>query len=289
MSYKITAIGPICTLGEGPLWHPQRKRLFWFDIPRGKLHSSNPFGDQKRSWDFGEAASAMGWIDRQTLLVATASGLQKLNLFTGRWETLVEVETDNPNTQSNDGRAGPGGHFWFGTVGTKLEKNAGSYYLYANGRLEKLFDGVSVPNSTCFSPDGKTAYLGDTVAQIVWRWELDKHGLPTGDKQVHLDFTETTIYPDGSVCDQEGYLWNAQWDSSRIARYAPNGKLDRTISLPVTRPTCPAFGGPDLNWLYVTTATMGLSETELSKQPNAGRVLSIKLDVVGIPEFPVVI
>lgn len=276
-------------MGEGPLWHPLREQLFWFDIPAGLLHSSNAHGGQQCHWNFGEAASAAGWIDHDTLLVATASGLQKFTIEDGSWETVVALEEDNPLTRSNDGRAGPGGVFWIGTMGYNLEPRAGAFYRYVGGTLSKLIDEVTVPNATCFSPDGSFAYLTDTPRQIIWRWPLDQRGSPVGEREIHIDLREEGLNPDGAVCDAEGFLWNAQWGASRLTRYAPDGSVDRIIELPVSQPTCPAFGGADLKTLYLTSAREGLSEEALEEQPDAGKVLFFKVDIPGIPEFQAVL
>lgn len=283
--YKV--IGEVCDLGEGPLWHPLRQRLFWFDIPAGKLISTNAEGGQPRSWQFGEPASAAGWVDKDTLLIATASGLQKFDIKLGSWETLVSLEKDNPVTRSNDGRTAPDGSFWIGTMGRNLEHNAGAYYRYHNGSLERIVSPVSIPNSTCFSPDGKIAYLADTARRLIWRWHLDESGAPIGAKEVHIDLRQSKAIPDGSVVDSEGYLWNAQWGGWRIVRYDPDGREDRVISLPVQQPTCPAFGGKDLKRLYITSAREGLSDSQLAKQPDAGRTIAIDLDIAGLPEYQV--
>ncbi len=279
--------GDHCTLGEGPLWHPLRERLYWFDIPAGKLHSTNAEGEQPREFLFGEAASAAGWIDHDTLLVATASGLQKFDINLGSWETLTSMEADNNQTRSNDGRTAPDGSFWIGTMGYNLEPGAGAYYRYHNGRLDKIFHPVTVPNSTCFSPDRKFAYVSDTVKRLIWRWSLDDEGNPVGDREVHIDLSDKGINPDGSVVDSDGYLWNAQWGGWKIVRYDPNGVEERVIDLPVQQPTCPAFGGKDLKRLYITSARDRLSDEALAKQPDAGRVLAVDVDVAGLAEYQV--
>ncbi len=283
----ITTFGPECTLGEGPLWHPLRKELFWFDIPIGRLFSSNALGEHIRHWDFGEPASAAGWIDENSLLVATASGLQNFDIESGHWEAVAPLEDENNDTRSNDGRTGPDGSFWVGTMSQAMVSHAGAYYRYANGIVHQLFDKVSIPNATCFSPDGKTAYLADTRTQVIWRWKLNVDGTPIGHREVHINLHEADLNPDGAVCDAEGYLWNAQWGASRIARYAPDGSLDRIIELPVSQPTCPAFGGDDLKTLYITSAKEGLPPKQLEKQPNAGKILVLHVDVPGITEHQI--
>lgn len=286
---ETTAIGDACTLGEGPLWHPLRQRFYWFDIPAGKLLSTNSEGGQPREWLFGEPASAAGWIDKNTLLVATASGLQKFDINLGSWQTIQPLEARNSLTRSNDGRTAPDGSFWIGTMGKNMEREAGACYRYTKGQLEKILSPVSIPNSTCFSPDRKWAYLADTLRRIIWRWQLGSDGAPVGDMEVHIDLRDKKANPDGSVCDSEGFLWNAQWGGWKIVRYDPKGGEDRVIELPVQQPTCPAFGGADLKRLYITSAREGLSNEALARQPDAGRVLMLDLDIAGIPEFQVLL
>ena len=285
LDFKI--IGEACALGEGPLWHPLRQRLFWFDIPAGKLMSTNAEGEQPRSWNFGEPASAAGWINQDTLLVATASGLQKFDIHIGCWDTLCSLETDNDITRSNDGRTAPDGSFWIGTMGNNLEPGAGAYYRFAKSKLTKIMHPITVPNSTCFSPDGQWAYVSDTVLRIIWRWQLGEGGAPVGERQIHIDLRHNKANPDGSVCDAEGFLWNAQWDGWKIVRYDPDGCEDRVIDLPVQRPTCPAFGGSDFKRLYITSASEGLNDKALADQPHAGKVIAVDLDITGMPEFQV--
>ena len=281
--------GPRCTLGEGPLWHPGQQRLYWFDIPEGRLHACNGLGGQYHSWEFGEPASAAGWLDDDRLLVATASGLQEFNIITGRWDEVIGLEADNPVTRSNDGRIGPDGSFWIGTMARDGSFRQGAFYRYHKGQLDCLAKPISIPNATCFSPDGRTAYLADTGQNLIWRWSLDESGNPVGDKEVHINLKEHRFNPDGAVCDAEGYLWNAQWGAWRIVRYAPDGSEDRVIELPVSQPTCPAFGGADLKTLFITSACDGLSEKEMEKQPDAGMTLAIELDVAGLPEHRAII
>ena len=281
---EMKAIGPECTLGEGIIWHPELSCLFWFDIPAGRLYSSNAFGGGLVHWDFGEPASACGWIDSDTLLVATASGLRRFVISTGEHELIAEIESSDSLTRSNDGRVSFDGSFWIGTMDNELRTGSGSYYRYKSGEVTRLLPDISVPNATCFSPDKQYAYLCDTPRQIIWRWRLDSDGSPIDDYEVHIDLRSDDLRPDGAVCDSEGFLWNAHWGSWQVCRYAPDGSLDRVIRLPVSQPTCPCFGGDNLDILFVTSARERLSESQLERQPDAGRVLCIDVDVIGLPE-----
>ncbi|GAB3115446.1 SMP-30/gluconolactonase/LRE family protein [Aestuariicella hydrocarbonica] len=278
-----------CTLGEGVLWHPGRQQLFWFDIVGMRLMSRSQQGEPL-SWQFDEHVSAAGWVDDQRLLIASASALSLFDVETGDLETLCALEADNPATRSNDGRADPWGGFWIGTMGKSAQAKAGAIYRYYRGELRQLISQLTIPNAICFSPDRQYTYFADTEQAMIWQQPLDAdHGWPLGEATVFIDGGKAGVYPDGCVTDASGNLWNAQWGASRVACYNPQGVLISTIPLPAEHVTCPAFGGPDLQTLYIATATQDLSPDALSRQPLAGQVFSVTVDQRGLTEPAVVI
>lgn len=277
-----------CFLGEGPFWHPERKELFWFDINVGHLYRANSAGEILGRIEFGEPASAAALIDRNEILVATATGILKLDIESAAKKKIADLEADNPHTRSNDARVSPSGDWWIGTMRNGSSDEHGALYRYREGQFTKLIDPVDIPNATCFSPDGSIAYFADTMTRKILKVALDKDtGLPAGDWEVFVDNTGATGAPDGAVVDSEGYLWNAEFNGGRVVRYSPDGEVDRVIELPCPRVTCPAFGGDDLKTLYITTAREGASPEELEKYPLAGSMFSIEVDVAGLPETPV--
>ncbi|ASP36884.1 SMP-30/gluconolactonase/LRE family protein [Labrenzia sp. VG12] len=249
-----------CTLGEGPLWHPERQQMFWFDILNRQLLSRE--GDTPLVWQFDEYVSAAGWVNRSELMIASQSKLFLFNLDTGASEKLCDLEADNPVTRSNDGRADPKGGFWIGTMGINAEKGAGAIYRFQHGQLHKLFGDITISNAICFAPDGETAYFADTETQVIQKVALDDAGWPTGSPEPFVDLSAENLNPDGAVVDADGCLWNAQWGASRVARYTPDGRFVDAVSLPGKQATCPAFGGSDLTSLFSTTAADGLSGEE---------------------------
>jgi sugar lactone lactonase YvrE len=275
-----------CVLGEGPLWHPERQQLFWFDIDGKRLLTRDV--DGARDWSFDRLASAAGWVDHDTLLIATETDLIRFSLTDGKAERLVEMEADNAVTRSNDGRADPHGGFWIGTMGKQAEAGAGTLYRYWRGELRPLRDGLTIPNATSFAPDGRTAYFADTAEHIVWRIPLDQDGWPAAAWEVFLDHRGSGINPDGAVVDAEGHLIVAEWGGSRVARYAPMGHLVDEFPLPVPQPTCPAFGGVDLRTLFVTSARQGLSGDALEAAPLSGQTLMMQTDLTGQAEHRVI-
>lgn len=257
-----------CALGEGPLWHPGRKALFWFDILGHRL-----FGEGQ-SWGFDEHVSAAGWVSDHQLLIASETKLQLFDLTSGTSELVCPLEADTPVTRSNDGRADPYGGFWIGTMGKGAEPQAGAIYRYYRGELRQLYPDITISNAICFSPDGLYAYFTDTPTKIIMRQPLNtKDGWPVGKPEPWLDLSAEGLNPDGAVIDAAGNFWNAQWGASRVACYAPDGMFKEAISFPALQTSCPAFGGPTLSDLFVTTAAVDLPQDMLDSHPENGMTL----------------
>lgn len=278
-----------CALGEGPLWHPLRQELWWFDIVNRRLLARGAQG--ARSLAFPEMVSAMGWLSQGEALVAAESGLLRVSLEDGAFAPVAAVAAGQPATRSNDGRADRQGGFWWGTMGKRggADPGLGALYRYYRGEVRCLFPGLTIPNATCFSADGRRAFFACSVAEKVWSVALDPAGWPLGDPEVFLDLGPQGLTPDGAVICAEGLFWNAQWGASRVAAYAPDGTLVKTVPVPAPHSSCPAFGGPDLSVLYVTTAQEGMSAASLAAHPGAGRTFAIEGAGRGLPEPQVVI
>ena len=272
-----------CLLGEGPLWHPERNQLFWFDILAQKLHTKG------QHWTFDTFAYAAGWVDRDTLLIATARDFRLLNLTTGATESVAPFEADNPDTRCNDGRIDPWGGFWIGTMGVKSSTVEGAIYRFYKGELRTLYTPIHIPNSICFAPDGSFACWTDTETQIIMRQALDDQGWPKGDPVTHIDLRGTSYYPDGSVMDAAGNLWNAQWGSARIAVYGTDGVFLEAHPFPASQTTCPAFGGADLTTLFCTSAAVGLPQPHIADHPDSGRTFALATTTKGQSEHRVVL
>lgn len=272
----------VCALGEGPLWHPVRGSLFWFDILGSRLFERSEAMVEPKIWQFDEHVSAAGWIDAETLLVASETALFQFRLLDGKRVDLVPLEADNPLTRSNDGRADPWGGFWIGTMGKQAEDGAGAIYRFYGGRLTKLIDGITISNSICFSPDRACAYYTDTPTQKIMKLALDEYGWPVGAPVVLVDVSPNN--PDGSVVDQNGNLWNAQWGASRVACYDPSGAMIDQQQFETLQISCPAFGGADLSTLYATSAAVGLEPEDLV---NAGMTWAAQVNAKGQKEYQV--
>lgn len=271
----------ICTLGEGPFWHPERAQLFWFDIVDKRMLSRE--GETPLEWRFEETVSAAGWIDRDQLLIASASELFTFNIETEARTHVVPFEADNPMTRSNDGRADPHGGFWIGSMGCHFEPGAGAIHRYYKGELRQLYDGITVANSICFAPDGSRAYWTDTMTRQIMVQPVDSDGWPDRPPEVLVDLRAQELNPDGAIVDSEGAIWSAHWNANKVVRYLPDGTYDREVAVPGRLVACPEFGGPDLATLYIATARLGMK----SPAPKDGLMYQVVPGVTGLPEYRV--
>jgi sugar lactone lactonase YvrE len=274
-----------CALGEGPFWHAGRQQLFWFDINNKTLFAVDADGKAAGEWHFDEIVAAAAIVDDNTLALATETGLKRFDLTSGDTVHLIDIETDVPANRTNDSRVHPSGAFWIGTMVKDEGPKDGAVYHYRAGTLTRIIGNVAIPNATCFSPDGRTAYWTDTPDQKILKCATDPEtGMPDGEWELFADVAEHPGYPDGAVVDSEGYLWNARWGGNCVIRYAPDGTIDRIVDVPVSQVTCPAFGGKNLKRLFLTTANKNMSPEQLAEEKVAGGVFYIDLDIAGLPE-----
>lgn len=270
-----------CELGEGIFWHPERRQIFWVDIVSRRLHMRD--GDETQVWDFSEMVTACGWIDHDRLLLASETGLWVFDLRDGTKERLAAIEADNPATRSNDGRADPWGGFWLGTMGKEGEKGAGALYRWYRGEVRLLRRPMTTPNAMAFDPSRSRAYVSDTPDHVVWVHDLDADGWPVGDPKVFLDLSGEGLNPDGGTVDAEGRFWSAQWGAGRVACYSPEGTFLGAEDVPEAFTSCPAFGGTDLETLFVTTAQEGMSPEDRARHSQAGMTFRSSVLIGGKP------
>lgn len=274
-----------CNLAEGPFWHPQRRELFWFDIMKGRLFRADAGAKVLDRIQFDEPVSAAALIDYDTLMIASASGLLRLDIASGSHQKLFDLEAEKPKTRSNDARVAPDGSWWIGTMGKAGGEGAGALYHFAEGQFTTLLTEITVSNATCFSPDGSTAYFTDTPTQQIRKVALNAEtGLPDGPWEVFVDLSGQAGFPDGAVTDSEGFVWNAEYGGGRVVRYTPDGKVDRIVEVPCPNVTCPAFGGEDLKTMFITTASQGLSDAVKQQFPLSGGIFSFEVDMPGVAE-----
>jgi len=196
-------------------------------------------------WSFEEHVSAAGWVDDDTLLIASETGLGLFDIATGRQQRLAALEAETSVTRSNDGRADPWGGFWIGTMGKAAEPGAGAIYRYFRGEIRRVFDRITIPNAICFSPDGDWLYFTDTPRRTIWRQRLrDADGWPAPEApESFVDLTGAGLNPDGAVVDRDGRLWNAQWGPPGSPAMDPTAGSNRRFpSRPARSPARPSAG-----------------------------------------------
>lgn len=272
-----------CLLGEGPFWHPGINQFFWFDIENKKLFTK--INNKKKEWSFNFQPSACGWITNKDLLIAFENSLSVFNFTTNKLEKILPLEEENIITRSNDGRADPWGGFWIGTMGKKAEFQAGKIYRFFKGEIFEIFSNITIPNSICFSLNKDYAFYTDTTTQKIMRVGLDAEGWPINDQEVFIDLSKENLNPDGSVVDSNNCLWNAQWGASRIAKYSSDGEYLESINLPASQVTCPAFGGHNLQTMFITSASIDLTNST----KNDGVTFSIDLKISGQKEHQILL
>ena len=282
---KVECVAPTgCLLGEGPVWSPTDGFLWWVDIKRAKLHRHNPKTGNTRRYDLPIHASALA-LSKGGLMMIGDREIGTYDPETEDYRCLYKLGDEPEGNRTNDGGIAPDGSLWFGTMDDSEQHVRGAYYRFGSDQvLSKLsLEQVLVTNTFAFSPDGRTFYTSDSAEQEILAFDHDTETGTLTERRVFATTSSAGCYPDGSAMDCDGYLWNAQWAGSRIVRYAPDGSIDRIVNMPVSRPTSLAFGGSDMRTLYITSARTGLSDLAMNRQPMAGCLFSIEVDVAGIP------
>ena len=274
-------------LGESPVWCPIDQRLYWLDIKGQTISRFTPATGEYRQVPVDEQPCALVLREGGGMAVAFFGGFRFFDPETGAVETIHEVEPDQPDSRLNDGRCDRQGRFWAGGMDNAMKgRPLGSLYrLDRDLSLHKTESGIVVSNALAFSPDGETMYFGDLGRDVIWAYDLDTATGAISNKRVFAGPGSAPGLPDGSTVDAEGYVWSARWKGWCVARFAPDGTLDHTIEIPLQMITCPMFGGPDLDVLYVTSSRFRLSEDELAGQEQAGGIFAVTgTGCTGLPE-----
>jgi len=288
----IVAVASPSLLGESPLWHPREQLLYWCDIPGKRVNRFDPSGGALSHWSFEtEPASLAPRLDG-ALLLAMRDGLWRFDPASGERSRLALPPYDTAKERFNDGKCDPQGRFWVGTIYEPRDPALASLYCHADGKLVRKADGVTTSNGLAWSPNGRTMYWSDTKAHTIFAFDFDPGSGELSQRRVFASFPvkqagqDLAGYggrPDGAAVDAEGCYWVAMFEGQRVLRLSPGGEIVRELRLPVRCPTMPCFGGADLKTLYITTARENRPAAELADQPVAGCVLSVRVDVPGLP------
>jgi len=270
-------------LGEGPHWCHRERCLLRVDIPAGAVHRLAADGVPGASIRVGEPIGCVvprrvgGW------LIATASGIHELDA-SGATTLLANPEADRPGNRFNDGKCDALGRFWVGSLAMDGAPGAGALWrIGTDGTPTRMIDGVDVANGLGWSPDGTWLYFTDSGKGTIHRYAFDPASGSLGERTRFAQLCDGGV-PDGLTVDADGFVWSAIWDGARLLRFDPDGVLERTVELPVPRPTSCAFGGEHGRTLYITSARVGLDTGTLERAPDSGGVFTLDSPVAGLPE-----
>lgn len=273
-------------LGEGAVWDVQDQALWWVDIKAGLIHRTDETGDT-RTFDFGEDVGCLSLRQGGGLVIAARSGFYLFDPETGTREKITDPEAHLPQNRFNDGATDLQGRFWAGTMRDDGQPAvAGQFYrLDPDHQVSAHLDKVCTTNGMAFAPDGRRMYLSDShpSARRIWCCDYDPDsGTPTN-QRIFFETEDVPGRPDGGTVDADGCYWFAGVSGWQIYRVTPDGILDRVIDMPVEKPTKPMFGGKNLDILFVTSLSLGLSDG--ADQPEAGSLFAITgLGVQGIEQ-----
>lgn len=264
-------------LSEGPFWCDKQQALYWVDIPANTVWCWQQESNQYQHWVMPVKVSAVFTTQSKRLLVCLADGVAYLDPDTTELEYLCKLDEDQPTNRSNDAKCDAEGVLYVGTMDDAEEQSSGRLWrIDSKGEKTCLLDNIGISNTLAWADSNTRFYFGDSMQGKI-------HAYPWPDfKDVRTEtaFVKTPegMGPDGSTIDAQNNLWNAQWDGSRVVCYRPDGTEHHVINLPFARPTSCVFGGKDLKTLFITSASVGLSDDELAAQPLAGHVVSVHLD-----------
>ncbi|WP_085505003.1 SMP-30/gluconolactonase/LRE family protein [Thalassobacillus devorans] len=275
-------------LGEGPSWDREQQVLYWVDIEGKKVNIFDPSSGKNREIPVDQRLGAVVPRNSGGAIAAMENGYYTLDLETGETRPIIDPEEGMTENRFNDGKCDPEGRFWAGTMSySGIPENGALYCLDTHMKVEKKVDHVSTSNGLAWSPDHHFMYFIDTPTKQVVRYEYDQGSGTIQNPAIVVEIPDGEGKPDGMTIDMEGNLWIAHWGGSKVSVWNPDkGEQLRTIPVPALNVTSCAFGGKEMNELYITTASVGMEEEDLRKYPSAGGLFKVKTEVTGAPSYP---
>ena len=302
MTWQVAVAQPD-QLGESPFWHPLERRLYWVDIPAMALRRSDSSGRPVDSWPMPSEPGCIAPARSGGLVIALRDGLYRARSWGGALTPIVRFNHDIRTTRFNDGKADPLGRMWLGTMYEPRDAHRAELYSVdcrpdnGNGGkplVQLKAQNAITANGLAWSPDGGTVYWADTPQHAVQAWDYDVTSNVMRKHRVFLQFDGKPPgwqpgapgyggRPDGASVDAQGNYWCAMYEGGRLLKFSPAGELLADVQVPAACPTMPCFGGADLKTLYLTTASAKRPAAELARLPNSGCVLSMRVEVAGLP------
>ncbi|MCS6968297.1 MAG: SMP-30/gluconolactonase/LRE family protein [Cytophagales bacterium] len=274
-------------LGEGAFWHHQRQQLWWIDIEKGLLHLFTPASNSWQTYSMGKRIGTVVPDKEGNAIVALQDGIFRYNFSQQTFQLLAAPEKDKPQNRFNDGKCDPVGRLWAGTMAIDGSgRNGALYCLEGEGKITKKIDSVGISNGIVWTSDSKQMYYIDTPTGQVCAYDYDAQTGQIRFSKVAVEIPQGAGYPDGMAIDSENMIWVALWEGGGVMRFNPKtGKpLLKVITPGAWRVTSCAFGGEHLNELYITTASIGLTQEQKKQYPNSGHVFKVTLQgIKGVP------
>ncbi len=268
-------------LGEGSVWDYQKQVLYWIDIEEGILFEYDPEANTTITHKAGKKIGTVVPESKNTVVLAMQDGIYRMYLDNDSLEFIVKPVSLLENQRFNDGKCDPAGRFWAGTIGPR--KSCFLYKLDNNGTISEVLDSITTSNGIIWSLDSTKMYYIDTNTSNVRQFDYDVQTGIIQNGKVIIEVPDSLGYPDGMTIDSEGKLWIAFWSGYGVYRYNPEtGILMQKIDVPAKNVTSCAFGGKYLDVLFITTARQGMSEEEMLRMPDAGKLFKVKTGIKGI-------
>lgn len=273
--------------GESPIWDWRRGRLYWIDAQAPCVRALDLDTGREDRWPAPARIGCIGLAGGDRLVVATDRVFHLLDCASRSWTPLATIDPPPSGYCLNDGKIDQGGRLLTGSLFEGEFASDGAFYrIDGAGRIETLFGGLAIANATCFSPDGRTLYSGDTATARIAAYAYDPESGRLGEPRLFADVREMFgAMPDGATTDSNGNVWVALVDQARIACIAPDGTPVRVLDTPMQYPSCPAFGGDHLDILFVTSISDPRPHAPLPTRRDSGALFALSgLDVTGHPE-----
>jgi sugar lactone lactonase YvrE len=274
-------------LGEGSIWHPKEKKLYWIDIEGKALHIYDPVTNTDKQFPLGSRVGTVVPVKGGGALVALQNGIHKIDTKTGKLTLINNPLPDTVKLRFNDGKCDPSGRFWIGTMALdSRRKGAVLYRMDKDKTIRVMLDSVTISNGIVWTADKKTMYYNDTPTGTVQAFDYDDKTGEISNRRVVIKIPRGGGGPDGMTIDADGNLWVALWGSGTVGKFDPNtGQLLQKVIVPAPNVSSCAFGGKNLDVLYITTARAWMNEEKLKQFPLSGGLFSVKPGVRGVPAF----
>lgn len=275
-----------CALGEGPVFDDRRNALWYCDIAAKQIHCQPLERSPIKTWTMRSEVGSIGLTESGRVVAALRDEVGILDPADGSFRTIAVINRGVADTRLNDGKVGPDGAFWVGSMDERAHEPGRPligilYRIDASGRVESKIDGLKVSNGLAWSPDGRTMFHSDSRGPWIDRWDFDPATGAISNRRRIATLDDATGRPDGGAADAEGCYWSAGVSAARLNRFSPDGKLLATWDVPVAAPTMPCFGGEGLKTLFLTSLRVGRAPEMLARYPLTGTVIVAPSPVAG--------